>query len=267
MKQTKGKIPTIILGFFSSLPNYVKMLKIKPLFSKILLTFFLFFSSISGAGLKSESEMSINSEPVETQDDSKAIYVKQVKDKIYQSLYFEVDQYMKTISPTSGLNSAYLTQKCLEYDIDIVFVLAQGILESHLGTKGKASITNSVWNVGTYDNGQILYTYADPNQSVEPYLDLLKKKYLINITAKGDTIYKDLHHLVQDRGYINYKGDRFASAVGYENSMRKLIIKIGMETSIRFYQELYQMNPDDMIAYFVPDQNLEINYALLQAMR
>jgi len=141
--------------------------------------------------------------------------------------------------------------------------LAQGMLESHLGTKGKAKETNSVWNVGTYDNDRILYRYKDPNESIEPYLELLKKEYLINITSNGDTIYKDLHHLVEDKGYINYKGNRFSSAIGYENSMRKLIIKIDMETSIRFYQSIMQMTPDNLIL----DQNLEVNYSLLQAMR
>lgn len=266
MKQTKEKISVFFQGFFSRMHNYANLLKIKPLPLKIFLVFVLFLFSISSSNSDLESVVQNNAVEEEIIN-PKELYVKQVKDKVYDKLYWEVRTYMDKTAPDSELDPAYLTQKCLEYNMDIVFVLAQGVLESHLGTKGKAKETNSVWNVGTYDNGQILYQYSSPNESVEPYMQLLKKKYLINVTSKGDTIYKDLHHLVEDRGYINYKGDRFASAWGYENSMRKLIIKIDMETSIRFYQSIMEMNPNEMIAYFVPEENLEINYALLQAMK
>jgi hypothetical protein len=262
MKQTKEKISKLFLRLSSGLPNYVNMLKINPLFLKIFFILFLFFSSIAGTNIKSEAGI-LSTEVSEEPMDPKEVYAKEVKSRIYQSLYIQVDEYMNLMAPESKLDPDLLTKKCLEYNIDIVFVLAQGILESHLGTKGKAAVTNSVWNVGTYDNGQILYIYNNPNESIEPYLELLKRKYLINVTSKGDTIYKDLHHLVEDRGYINYKGARFASAVGYENSMRKLIIKIDMETSIGFYQDLYEMKTEDIISYFVPDNNLEINYSIL----
>jgi len=267
IKQTKNKISKEILGFFSSLPSYVKMFKAKSLSIKILLVMFLFFFNISGSDFGSRIKGEEGDISIEKSLDPKEVYASQVKEKVYDKLYWEVRTYMDKTAPDSKLDPDYLIKKCLEYDMDIIFVLAQAILESHLGTKGKAAITNSVWNVGTYDNGQILYTYSNPNESVEPYMELLKKKYLIHVTAKGDTIYKDLHHLVEDRGYINYKGDRFASAWGYENSMRKLIIKIDMETSIGFYQDILSISSDEMIAYFVPEENLEINYSLLQAMR
>jgi len=261
MKQTLKRISGFFQSSLSSLPNYARMLKIKPLLFKISLVVFLSFFIV--AGFDSGSRSKYQNYGSEEAIGPKELYVKQMKDKIYDKLLWEVRTYMEKTAPDSDLDPHYLTQKCIEYNIDIVFVLAQGMLESHLGTKGKAKETNSVWNVGTYDNDRILYRYKDPNESIEPYLELLKKEYLINITSNGDTIYKDLHHLVEDKGYINYKGNRFSSAIGYENSMRKLIIKIDMETSIRFYQSIMQMTPDNLIL----DQNLEVNYSLLQAMR
>lgn len=131
--------------------------------------------------------------------------------------------------------------------------MAQGLLESHFGTKGKAAKTNSVWNVGTYDDGQILYTYGTPDESLEPYLKLINENYLINVTAEGDTVYKDISHLTSDRGYINYDGKRFASARGYENAMRKLMITIDAKTSIKFYQEVLTLPDTKLLAYFNPN--------------
>jgi len=136
----------------------------------------------------------------------------------------------------------------------LVFVLSQGILESHLGTKGLAYQTNSVWNVGTYDNGIILYQYKTADESIEPYLDLLSRKYLIEITSKGDTIQKSLNSLIQDSGYINYHGKRFASATRYENSLRKLMLKIKLETKISFYQSIIKMDNEQFLYSFLPNK-------------
>jgi hypothetical protein len=59
--------------------------------------------------------------------------------------------------------------------------------------------------------------------------------------------------LVQDRGYINYQGNRFASARGYENGMRKLMVKIDMETSISFYQDFLKLDDYEILSYFNPE--------------
>lgn len=139
----------------------------------------------------------------------------------------------------------------------IRYRLAQGILESHLGTKGIAKTTNSVWN-GTYDDGQILYTYGTPNESIEPYLALLKDKYLMKITSNGDTIQTGLHTLLDDRGYKNMHGNRFATARGYENALRKIIIKIDLETSISMHQSIANLKKEEILAYFGPINNKEL---------
>lgn len=180
------------------------------------------------------------------------IYVNNLKEKFSNRLIKEVQTYITKIAPDSKLTSGYLVEKCVEYDADIVFVLAQALLESHFGTKGKAAETNSVWNVGTYDNGIVLYRYATQDESLEPYLRLVNDKYLINMSPEGDTIRKNINNLLEDRGFINYEGKRYASNMKYENLLRNVMISIDMETSISFYQEIVKMDSELVLAYFSP---------------
>lgn len=183
----------------------------------------------------------------QTSSNNTSSYVYSVKNRAKSNLIREVKDFMFEIAPETTLDPEYLIDKCLEYEMDIVFVLAQGILESHLGTKGKASQTNSVWNVGTYDDGRILYKYDTANESIEPYLKLLKNRYLVD---------KDIHQLVTEK-YTNDKGKRFASARNYENGMRKLMVRIDMETNISLHQEILELNDEDLLAYFAPFQQLD----------
>jgi len=264
-KQTKKEVSETS-EIPSSLP-IVRFPKIRKSAIFMLIVFALMFINISGTNSNSDSSIDGANAMISSQISPEAQYVYSVKEKFRLKLITEVDNYITKMAPSSKLNSGYLVSKCLEYNTDIIFVLSQALLESHFGTKGVAAKTNSVWNVGTYDNGKILYTYDHPDHSVEPYLKLLNEKYLINVTSSGDTIYKDLGHLVQDRGYINYAGNRFASARGYENGMRKLMVRIDMETSISFYQEIISLTSDEVLAYFAPVTDDEINYLQLQAMR
>lgn len=230
---------------------------------KIVLALILIFVSIPGTDSISEigSASAMNSYRMSPEK----VYINTVKDKFQEKLVTEVENYITEMAPESKLSPERLVQKCLEYETDIIFVLSQALLESHFGTRGKAAETNSVWNVGTYDNGQILYRYRTADESLEPYLKLVNEKYLITVTNSGDTIYKDLAHLIQDRGYVNYDGRRFASARGYENGMRKLMIRIDMETSISFYQDILTLSEADILAFFAPPEDLELDYSRLQA--
>ena len=243
---------------------YYRFPKINNILFKFLLVFLLLFANISGT--PSISGTADAASIITVQKSEEDLYIESFHTRFKTMLIKEVHEYIIRMAPESKISPEHLVSKCLEYETDIVFVLSQGLLESHFGTKGKAAITNSVWNVGTYDDGQILYTYETPDESLEPYLRLLKDKYLINITVKGDTIYKDLHHLVEDRGYINYRGQRFASARGYEDGLRKLMIKIDMETSISFYQDMISLERSEILAFFVNPMEEEIDYHNLQAM-
>jgi len=250
------------LSFFGNL-NF--LLKLKKTISRFLLILILLLVSIAGINNSMDLD-NMETEVVEVQKDQETIYAETVNQKFYEELVTEVDSFIKRKAPDSKLTAIYLVDKCLEYDTDIHFVLAQALLESHFGTKGKAAETNSVWNVGTFDDGQILYNYEHPDSSIVPYLKLINEKYLVSITSEGDTIKKPEEHLVEDRGYKNINGLRFASARGYENDMRKLMIRIDSETSIKFYQKILRLPSEDLIAYFVPSKD-KVNYELLQANR
>ena len=133
----------------------------------------------------------------------------------------EIDKYIKQVAPNSALNAIALFNLCEEYGVDIKFVLAQGHIESHFGTKGMARKTNSVFNVFAFD-GQKYHKisrkgkYDHPDYSIEPYLKLLKNDYMVEKT-EYDLMNK----------FVNIDGKRYASDPLYENKLsNKPIVKI-----------------------------------------
>ena len=138
----------------------------------------------------------------------------------------EVQNYINTVAPTSNLRACILVDACEKYNIEVKFALAQGELESHFGTKGLASKTNSVWNVGAYDGhfySKIMgtYKYSHPNESIEPYLKLLYEKYLTNEVEEGLL-----------RNFVDHNGNRFASDKNYEERLKYKYKYIGNNTQI-----------------------------------
>ena len=126
----------------------------------------------------------------------------------------EVQNYINTVAPTSDLRAHVLIDACEKYNINVKFALAQGEIESHFGTKGLATKTNSVWNIGTYDNHSYskimsIYKYSHPNESIEPYLRLIYKKYLTQEAEEG---------LLNK--FVDHNGHRFASDIYYEERLR-----------------------------------------------
>lgn len=156
------------------------------------------------------------------------INVNEYTDTVKTQLISEVITYINAIAPSSKLDGEIVVDMCCKYNIDIAFVLAQGQIESHFGTRGTASKTNSVFNVGAYDgysaskqraNG---FGFSHPNESVEPYLILLTNNYLVN----GKTI-NDLMYV-----YVNHLGMRYASDTRYEYMLRSVYNKINSKTNI-----------------------------------
>ena len=192
----------------------------------------------------------------QTQSEQLLSKINNIRNSMHEELINEVNNYISLYAPTSRLKAEYLVDVCYKYELDIKFVLAQALLESHFGTRGIAAKTNSVWNIGTYDNGIILFTYKNPNESIEPYAILLTEKYLID---------KELLALAQDKGFKNINGKRFASHNKYEEKLRKIIIQIDMETSINLYQSVINLSDKEIIAYFLPDED-KINYLQLYAL-
>ena len=137
----------------------------------------------------------------------------QIYDVLTTILIKEVDSYIKFYGPNSTVSAEMLVKICDQYSFDLKLMLAQGQLESHFGTRGLAVITNSVFNVGAFDNGTILYTYEEPNESIEPYVNLIKKYYLVG---------KSVNDLLTKR-FVNYDGKRYASNWTYERRLRGII--------------------------------------------
>lgn len=139
----------------------------------------------------------------------------------------EVDRYIHMIAPSSCLNALPLFEACEEYDIDIIFVLAQGQIESHYGTRGIAAKTNSVFNVYSYDGvsaeeiNRVGKGYKHPDLSVNPYLKLLKTKYLVDKTER------DMFH-----EFVDVNGHRYASADNYEKQLMNTYVKIDSITNL-----------------------------------
>jgi flagellum-specific peptidoglycan hydrolase FlgJ len=187
-------------------------------------------------------------------ENSNSVYISKVRNYSEEKLITEVDTYMKSVVPEEKLNAKLLVQLCGKYKIDLSLVIAQGILESHLGTRGLAVQTNSVWNVGSFDNGKIHYSYSNPNEAIEPYLKLIRERYLIRITSAGDTLQKEVRSLIADRGYVNCEGHRYATSLSYENTLRYWILRVQMDSKIKLYQDIKTLPDQDILGFFVPQE-------------
>jgi hypothetical protein len=154
---------------------------------------------------------------------------KEAELKFYETkslLCTEVQKYIDSVAPSSNLRGYAIVEECFNYDVDIAFVLAQGEIESHYATKGIGGKLNNVFNVGVYDDFTLedvskTYKYEYPNQSIRPYLNLLKNRYLVN------KLEEDLLD-----NFVDINGNRYASDVHYENKLREKIIYIRMHTNI-----------------------------------
>jgi len=139
----------------------------------------------------------------------------------------EVHGYILNVAQFSSLNGIKVVNKCIEHDVDICFVLAQGELESHFGTTGTARHTNSVWNVKAYDglthqeigeDGK----FKNPDESVDGYLTLIKEQYMYDGKTEYDLLEK----------YVNKSGKRYASSNTYEEALMAKYVYIRDNTKI-----------------------------------
>lgn len=105
-----------------------------------------------------------------------------------------------------------------EYSFDLPLLMAAAHLESCFGATNRAKRTNSVFSVGSYDNGKNVVTYSDPNESIDGYITLINNDYLIN----GKTI----NDLLKPGGFVNKNGHRYASKKNYEKLLRSIRNKI-----------------------------------------
>ena len=108
-------------------------------------------------------------------------------------------------------NPDNLVLACYGYKYDLPLLLAQLKLESHFGTTPRARRTNSMFSVGSWDNGRDLYKYKTQDESIIPYIELMQKDYLQN----GK---KTVNNLLNR--FVNKHGNRYAGDPNYESSVR-----------------------------------------------
>lgn len=143
----------------------------------------------------------------------------------------EVNDWFERKATNTMLTPSVIIEECINYDIDIVLVLSQGLLESHYGTVGVAKRTNQVFNVGAYDGLSTIeihsnHKFKHPDQSVKPYLKLLTDRYLVN-KCEADLFNK----------FTDKHNKRYASAENYEKNLRLIRDEILSTTKI---DSLYQ---------------------------
>lgn len=168
------------------------------------------------------------------------IYVDRLESKFSaarENLALEVDKYIHSVAPTSSVTALNLIDLCAEYNIDLRLALVQGHVESHFGTKGTASRTNSIFNVGAYDgysaekqmkNG---FGYKHPDYSVEPYLKLITSRYLVDGKNEEDLLNE----------FVDKNGKRYASCETYESLLRSRWNKIDSIANITETYNIYKM--------------------------
>lgn len=145
----------------------------------------------------------------------------------------EVQNYINTIAPNSNLRGYAIVDECEKYKVDICFVLAQGEIESHFATKGLGGKFNNVFNVAVHDKVKGKadmdknYIYQYPNESIEPYLQLLTNRYLVN---------KMEYDLFDN--YVDVNGSRYASDPDYESKLKSKYNYIIENTKIQEYLDV-----------------------------
>jgi len=206
--------------------NYFKLFKWREKYLKIIfLLFFIFF----GTGVNLNSM--IIADPAQEIKNNLKIPSRESIKQLDRELFTEVEKYIKNNSYGSKLKASKFIEYCYKEKFDILLALSQAHIESHFGTRGMAVKTNSVFNVGTYDNGRILYRYKDPNLSIAPYIYLVKNRYMVNNISVED--------LLKPRSFVDYRGLRYASHIRYELLVKGVYDKISSETSIDSLWKFY----------------------------
>lgn len=151
-----------------------------------------------------------------------------VKTYIKNSLVEEVDSYIHRYAPKSKMSADSIVTKCLEKDYDISLLLAQAHIESHFGTKGRATKTNSVFGIGAWDNGEDKHSYVSPNAAIDHYIN-----HMINYYLKDNPPLEVLENGLTRNGY------RYASDINYEKKIINKIKLINQNYHIYKLQNLY----------------------------
>lgn len=125
-----------------------------------------------------------------------------------------------------SLSADHLVLTCARYHYDLPLALCTAYLESMLGTSKRChdgtngnKPTHSVWSVGSVDSGANWNYYKHDNESLEPYIKLMLKNYLVG---------KTVDQVLKPGKLVNTQGNSYASDPNYENKLavsRRNLIK------------------------------------------
>lgn len=182
-----------------------------------------------------EKEILINAVAAHGEDSEDIKSDAPVIDTIFQKKVDACRAYMEKALTNQGysmdstkLKPETLVQVSMDKSFDLPFLMAVAHQESCFGATPRAQRTNSVFSEGSWDNGVNKVTYSDPNDSVEGYIDLLNKSYIVN----GKT----LLDLLKPNSFVNSIGKRYAKDEKYEAKIKwlrnRIIINYPELTSI-----------------------------------
>lgn len=228
--------------FFKNIGSWISNIYKNKTYKSIVLIA-LVLSTAVGCGLKLgdliSDEILDNLQSEYSIEYTRDVYIHRLESKYDASreeLAIEIDNYINSIAPTADLDALNLIDLSSKYNVDLRLILAQGYVESHFGTKGTAAKTNSVFNVGAFDghsasmqikNG---YGYRHPDFSVEPYLKLLTRRYLIEGKSEEDLL----------ESFVDKNGSRYASSKNYENMLKARWREIDSLTNITEKYSIYK---------------------------
>lgn len=192
----------------------------------------LILSLICAAFAKPERNVPAEPATIERVSKGTTVTINQ-SDSIRNKLVQATNEYISQRFPKSKLTGKALVTACEKHDFDLCFALAQAEIESGLGTAGKARHTNSPWNVHAWDSrsaqqmNKMGYGYSHPDQSIEPYIELVKTSYLGNK--------RTIHDLMNN--YVALSGHRYASDPNYERTLKSTYRRICMKTTLKDLQQ------------------------------
>ena len=136
----------------------------------------------------------------------------------YNSLIREVDTYIKSKSD-ADISAELLVHYCLKDSVPIILALAQGQLESGLGSAGRATKTKSIWNVGAWDGHthSTSTNYKTFNDAIPAYTSLIHRRY------------RDMDPY---KNFIDCDGKRYAADLTYERKLFRISSSIEKNTNI-----------------------------------
>lgn len=155
-----------------------------------------------------------------TETDSLGQVLSQDDSLLFANAFDYVSQVSKRNSTERTEIAKTIIDIALDNDIDICFILAQGTIETHLGTAGIGRPTSRKSIFGVYR------TYKSYEDCINDYAKILKKSYLTRGRTEVDLM----------KNYVTTGGARYAGNPNYEYELKKKYLEIRKTTNLHDLQ-------------------------------